>query len=176
MGIYTYDICKPYMYTYVYIHMFLGSKSPNTCTPTLKLAEVERIQLGEEISHKFVADIIKVAEEQWNHCLDELFQKIEEPKYLLALINEKVTGKGEKFVEQTMEEIREVLGERLKKICLTKTDANLLPLILSWQGFVFKCFDFMCIPLLIGRYFDIDIEIYMYIYIYWRCNILFLRH
>ena len=90
--------------------------------------QVERVQLGEEVDYHFVGDVIKVGIEQWNHCVKELSVKIQEPRFLLALVDETVKDhyKSEKDLELGLERIQEKIEHHLQPISVKETEKNIL--------------------------------------------------
>lgn len=104
------------------------------------------MELGEEVSYAFVADVVKVGVEQWNHCLQELFQKIEEPQFVLGLVDQRTQKKGEKEIEEAVEGIRKTFQETLKPISLKMTDGSLMIPICNYIYNLLCCFFSSIIP------------------------------
>ena len=91
--------------------------------------EVERIQLGEEVSYNYVVDLLKVGMEQWNHCAIELREKVRDPTFVLSILGDRAEGKGETELERIVETFQSNLVENVKEIQLKDTDANLRNLV-----------------------------------------------
>lgn len=86
--------------------------------------------LGEEVNHQFVADVLKVGVDQWNHCIRELRKKLEnDPEVLLSLVLRNMGDrKSESEMEDSMERLQDVMSQRLFEISVKETDGNLLKL------------------------------------------------
>lgn len=86
--------------------------------------QVERVYIGEEVSYTFVADVLRVGVEQWNHCVREVVQRLESPEVMLQLLDQTCLGKGEMALEQSTDRIRALLEEHLKEISVKDKEGN----------------------------------------------------
>ncbi|CAK8992103.1 unnamed protein product, partial [Durusdinium trenchii] len=101
--------------------------------------KVERIALGEECDFYFVADVLKLAIQQWNESVDLKKQKLSSAGGLLQTL-EAVTAGEEGFQEneavaRVENSVAEQMG-RLQKITLKPTENNFLK---SAQRLCQKC-------------------------------------
>ena len=130
--------------------------------------------MGEEVDYYFVGDVIKVGMEQWNHCVKELSVKIQEPRFVLALVDETVKDhyKSEKDLELGLERIQENVEHHLQPISVKQTERNLMtfgPTNQSVHTLLFNLIVFLGIfEHSYGPYVIHIRIIYIYIYIYLR--------
>ena len=129
--------------------------------------QVERIALGEECDFYFVADVLKLAIQQWNESVDLKKQKLSSAGGLLQTL-EAVTAGEEGFQEneavaRVENSVAEQMG-RLQKITLKPTENNFL--ILGWVWLVFLC---SFLWLVLGASHMHVLSVYLYIYIYVCC-------
>ena len=91
------------------------------------VSEVERIEIGEEVSYRYVRDVLRIAIEQWNHCIKDLRERFEDTAELLKLI-ESHNCDSEKDFEKTVAAVKEKLKETLVEVKIAETDNNFLTL------------------------------------------------
>lgn len=84
--------------------------------------------MGEEVDYHFVSEVLKVGIEQWNHCVKELMSRLQDPRFLLALVDETVKEhyKSEKDLEAGIQSIQQKVEDHLQPISLKDTEGNLL--------------------------------------------------
>lgn len=115
-------------------NMNLFNSSGNS---VISKTKAERIDLGEECDYYFVSDVLASAIDVWNSGLDKLKQKLDDPKGLcqqLALEQDEDSdgeqceeGDEKKDVdcfEQSVENLKERLSSRLRRIELKRSEAN----------------------------------------------------
>ena len=104
-----------YIYMCVCVFSFLQYNCP--------VSEVERIEIGEEVSYRYVRDVLRIAIEQWNHCIKDLRERFEDTAELLKLI-ESHNCDSEKDFEKTVAAVKEKLKETLVEVKIAETDNN----------------------------------------------------
>ena len=100
--------------------------------------EVGRIALGEEVDFAYVASTLKVAIEEYNHCITSLRKKLAEPEAMLNALASQAPFIGEdggELIEKTMTQMTNKIAA-LKEISLQPADGILINLVVPNRNVV----------------------------------------
>ncbi|CAK8998759.1 Malate dehydrogenase 2, partial [Durusdinium trenchii] len=87
--------------------------------PSALETAAERAERGEEINYHFVADVLKIGIEQYNHAVIKLKEELADPVKLLAMLEDHVQNLPEGASEEC---INKELGKARDRICSRLTE------------------------------------------------------
>lgn len=106
MYIYIFIFFTLYIYIYVYssyLYVYIDLSSAHG-------SKVERIDTGEEISMQYVAGVLKVCLEMWNHAVEKLRETVADQSQMLKLLD-RTSDADEQTVASQAEKIRRQVAD-----------------------------------------------------------------
>lgn len=94
--------------------------------------KAERAERGEEINYHFVADVLKIGIEQYNHAVIKLKEELADPVKLLAMLEDHVQnlpeGASEECINKELGKARDRICSRLTEIGWRESSGNFVSL------------------------------------------------
>lgn len=92
--------------------------------------KAERIELGEHVGYGYVKEVLKVAIDQWNHCIDHIRDHVSKPEVMLREVeNQARDVKSEKEVVSIVKDVESIRTNPIfRKIILKETDGAFMKL------------------------------------------------
>jgi len=108
---------------------------------------VERIKAGEETDYHFVQKVLGQAIDQWNKIVDEMRERVNDPEFILKVLNEEAQAlEGEYGMETAIHTVRKRFDDALPRIAVKGTDASMRYLCILFSYTVVRLIHLECLP------------------------------